>query len=251
MIFKKKSIFAVVFILLFLVLSLVLAKRASNSNDLRSISKNDNREKKDNLTPIQEEKLFDSLLIQNGTESQEFKLVYSDKDLLLKCADKQYIIEQNQEYVHIEETPKLHFISSKNKDYVLITIVWQTNKIGSSVTMWGFDIMRESVFDINDGIELMDYSIEENSKINIEKYNKKLDAKIDKQFSGVYENSGSFDLSRHVEYEIKDINFDGENEIITKRIISTGAIEWFPYDFVETQYKLIDDNMVPIEVTFK
>jgi hypothetical protein len=173
---------------------------------------------------------------------------------LLNSDGNVFNIDRGQDYDLAEEKPTLHYIKTDEEDYILITIVWRTNKVGSTVSMWCYNVKTNSLFEINDGLEQIRYNVKENDQITeilIPQCNTNIEINIDDSYTGIYPQNGEVEFSRHVSYQIKDVDGDNIKEIITKRVIFTGAMNWLPIHNVYTTYKLCNDELCPIEFVFK
>jgi archaellum component FlaF (FlaF/FlaG flagellin family) len=175
----------------------------------------------------------------------------NNANLILKINEREVILSSSIDREALENEPRIHVL---NNGILMVTVERKTNKIGSSVQLWLYDYKNDilnEVIKINDGRLLVDYTLIDDqdgltqlSMPNIG-FNQKV--RIDSEFNGAYEKNGTLEFGVPISYNIKDYNNDGVDELVTKRRISVGAIEWFPYINVFTFYKIEGVNLKPIK----
>ncbi|NLM11164.1 MAG: hypothetical protein GX213_10420 [Clostridiaceae bacterium] len=87
-------------------------------------------------------KILDSI---NVDSKSKFQLYIESNNLILKSGIETFTLTSNRNFELTEEQPKMHLINRGDRKYILITTVWATNKIGSSVSMWLYDCLNEKI----------------------------------------------------------------------------------------------------------
>lgn len=180
----------------------------------------------------------------NGDPRSKFQLYKESNNLILSNERKTYILASDLNYELAEEQPKMHWISRGEREYILITIVWMTNNIGSSVSMWLYDCLNEEIQTIDDGLETVDYFVQKNGSsyvLEIPQYHLKLDVDIVPVYEDVFPDRGTLEFSRFINYRI-----ESNDTIVLERKILTGAMDWLDYKTLSTVYDIDDGLLVPL-----
>lgn len=187
------------------------------------------------------EKIFDT--------KGEYILYLENGNLVLKNDEESIILAENQSYELTEELPKMHLISEGERKYILITLVWSTNKIGSTVSMWLYDCLNEEVHIIDDGLELVDYFVHKNGNIyilEIPQYAVKFDVDIVQDYKDIFPARGQLEFSRFTNYKI-----ESDGTIVLERWIFTGAMNWLESFIMTTVYDIVDGEFVPVSFSIR
>jgi hypothetical protein len=139
------------------------------------------------------------------------------------------------------DEPKLDIWKQKNsKNLVLDPLIWHTTTIGSSIEMRLYDYNYndiQKIFDID--TETVNYELTHKHdnlyEFNFIELNYSATVEIDEQFikyiDGEHIKLKNFvEFSRHIYYGFFDYDNDGIDELITKRRIGCGAVDWFSYN---------------------
>ncbi|HEY8422002.1 MAG TPA: hypothetical protein VIL05_09720 [Thermoclostridium sp.] len=138
----------------------------------------------------------------------------------------------------------MHLISKGDREYILITVVWMTNKIGSSVSMWLYDCLNEKVQTTDNGIENVDYLVKKNGNsymLEILRYDLESDIDIVPAYEDIFPDSGQLEFSRYISYSL-----ESDGTIALKRRIETGAMDWLGSNILTTIYDIDDGKLVPV-----
>lgn len=210
-----------------------------NSNNLSIASIHDNKPNAVNNKDINGDGKDDKIDLLNNT------------NLILKINEREVILSSSIDREALEEEPRIHVL---NNGILMVTVVRKTNNIGSSVQLWLYDYKNDilnEVIKLNDDRQLVDYTIIDDqdglTQLSIPNIGFNQKVRINSEFNGAYDKKGTIEFSLHISYNLKDYNNDGVDELVTKRRISVGAIEWFPYINVFTLYKIEGVNLKPIK----
>ena len=177
--------------------------------------------------------------------SEEYKLVLEDNNLILQHSKSQFLLANNIDISLTEEKPKMHILDKDNKQYILITIVWKTVKIGTTVSMWLYDCSLQTISEVFDGFEIVEYTsttINDNSMLKIPQYNLSLEVIILSEYKNTYPIEGNIEFSKFVSYNIKS-----DSTVILERKIITGAIDWLGNKTLYTTFDIVEGILKPID----
>ncbi len=177
------------------------------------------------------------LLDQIKFDNHNVKLVLRKDNLLL--VDNKSISIVKEEFVLDKmsiDTPQIMLFN----DVILIYFYWKTNKIGSLVEFWIYnpkDKSIEKIFDIDQRIT-SDYILEDDI-ITIEKLNYSEKVLVKDEFKAYVKDTGFLDITPTISFSI-----DSKNELVTRRIIFTGAADWIENSNLFTYYSYEKNKLV-------
>lgn len=151
-------------------------------------------------------------------EGRLLKIICQDQKLIFLDHDKQYVLMEGFDPSDDFDQPEI----TEFHGGVLIFFTWQTNKIGSSLELWAYDLESETLEHVFspehshvitkyrlDGDELSLEELDFSAKIAIEdtKYQIPLEGKLE--------------ITTPLFFRISP-----EGELITERVLFTGACDW-------------------------
>ncbi|MCX7921675.1 MAG: hypothetical protein N3B21_06640 [Clostridia bacterium] len=196
--------------------------------------------------------------------------------LSLKVDDKEFVIAkeinwQISPYRTVIEPPTLRIVLPKNSRHfkIVVTIVWATNKIGSTVEMWVFDYRKKQIvkmlevpadtheLDITTkymGDHTVKVEIPQFKEVSLVKFNKeefifpemKLKNET-KWLKELFDGKNKVFASSHTSYGVKDLDEDGYDELVTCRGVYTGLMN-LGLCRMYTVYRIAPKEIIPIKV---
>lgn len=164
------------------------------------------------------------------------------------------------------EQPTLHLLNDGPTKRILLSVVWNTNKIGIKADLWLYEFKSNKlpkVWDNQTRPEFVSYTLSDNKEgtavLEIPQYDLTIEIPIteipiDKRYYDHFLSThlaGEIDVIASTMYYLNDCNNDNITDLIVEKILSTGAIEWLPfrsvyevYTFKEGEFSLI--NVVPL-----
>lgn len=177
---------------------------------------------------------------------ETISLAKNEKGLNLKVNNKQLFVPfesiiENTDMKPFYEIPKLYIWNEEGSKLksLMISLVWNTNKIGTKAELWLFNYSNnqiKEIFTTSKSNEEVNYSLSNYKDgyvdINIPRFSFTKRISVDNEYYEDYLSLhliGELDIIANVMYYLNDLDEDGYPEIIIEKAVSTGAIEWLPF----------------------
>lgn len=191
----------------------------------------------------------------DGDGTDETISLTTKEDIVLTVNNKKTSVSvegtiNDQDSHSVYEKPQLHILNEQGskKKSLILTIVWNTNKIGTKTDLWSFQYTNnelKEVWNTKQTDEGINYSISNYKNgfidLKIPQFTLSTQISIDKKYYEEFLSShleGQIDVIANRIYNINDYNNDGIPEIAIEKVISTGAIEWLPFTSVFEIFKI-------------
>ncbi|MBD3922730.1 hypothetical protein H8B09_28735 [Paenibacillus sp. PR3] len=159
------------------------------------------------------------------------------------------------------EEPSIHLLNEKDSNHklILVSVLWNTNKIGTKADLWVFTYDETGlvkVWDSNtDGRVELAYTVSDyrDGEVSLEIPRLSLSTRvpIDEAYYEGYlsaHSEGIIEETTTSMYEIRDFDNDNTPELIIEKVVSTGAVEWLPFRRVLEVYQIANDELHLLKV---